>query len=163
MCYGTFMTEDTHPKLRLDHFLPYRLSVLSNAVSREIGGIYEGDFDLSVWQWRIIAVLGETPGLTSTEVTQRTLMDKPTVSRAAASLVDRGLLRRDVDREDRRRVPLSLTPEGQAIYDQVVPQAVEREKALLSVLSEEERSKLHELLTRLSHAASPNTKLWSDF
>ncbi|MDJ0921507.1 MAG: MarR family transcriptional regulator [Henriciella sp.] len=157
------MSENTPPKLRLDNYLPYRLSVLSNAVSRLIGGVYEGDFDLSIWQWRIIAVLGETPGLTSTEVTQRTLMDKPTVSRAAASLVERGLLRRDVDTEDRRRVPLSLTDAGQAIYNQVIPEAIEKEKALLDVLSEDEQCQLHDILTRLARVASPGTKLWDDF
>ncbi|MEO0608095.1 MAG: helix-turn-helix domain-containing protein, partial [Pseudomonadota bacterium] len=75
--------------LSLDGFLPYRLSVLSNAVSRKIADIYEREFDLSVWQWRIIAVVGEREGLTSTEVAQRTLMDKPTVSRDNPPLPDR--------------------------------------------------------------------------
>ena len=51
-----------HPQetLRLDGFLPYRLSVLSNAVSRKIADMYEREFDISIWQWRIIAVLGES-------------------------------------------------------------------------------------------------------
>lgn len=150
------------PSLRLDGFLPYRLSVLSNAISRRIADIYEREFDLSVWQWRIIAVLGERDGLTSTEVAQRTLMDKPTVSRAAASLIDRGIIERHIDREDRRRAPMSLTEEGQAIYAAVIPRALESESALLKALSAEETELLHRLLSKLAGVASPDDALWTE-
>lgn len=154
------MTES--PALRLDSFLPYRLSVLSNAVSSKIAGIYEAEFDLSVWQWRIIAVLGETGDLTSTEVAGRTLMDKPSVSRAATSLIERGILSRNVDEDDRRRAPLSLTVEGRAIYAAVIPRALACEKELIDALSEDETADLHRLLTRLSRVASPDQPLWGD-
>jgi len=149
------------PDLRLDGFLPYRLSVLSNAVSRRISDIYEREFDLSVWQWRIIAVLGETDDLTSTEVAVRTLMDKPTVSRAAASLIERGILSRTTDLEDRRRAPLALTEEGRAIYAAIIPRALACEKELLDALSEADKIALDNILTKLSAAASPERTLWS--
>ena len=151
-----------NPALKLDGFLPYRLSVLSNAVSRKIAKIYEQEFDLSVWQWRIIAVLGEREGLTSTEVAQRTLMDTPTVSRAAASLIERGILERHIDRDDRRRAPMRLTDEGQAIYAAVIPLAKSSEQELLDALSEEEISVLHKLLSRLSAVVSADVPLWGD-
>ena len=148
--------------LSLDGFLPYRLSVLSNAVSRKIARIYEQEFDLSIWQWRIIAVLGERGGLTSTEVAQRTLMDKPTVSRAAASLIERGILERHIDREDRRRAPMRLTDEGEAIYAAVIPRARESERELLDALSETESETLHNLLSRLAAVVSPDMPLWGE-
>ena len=148
--------------LSLDSFLPYRLSVLSNAVSRKIAKIYEQEFDLSIWQWRIIAVLGERGGLTSTEVAQRTLMDKPTVSRAAASLIERGILERQIDREDRRRAPMRLTDEGEAIYAAVIPRARESERELLDALSETESETLHNLLSRLAAVVSPDMQLWGE-
>ncbi|NQY98790.1 MAG: winged helix-turn-helix transcriptional regulator [Henriciella sp.] len=150
------------PALKLDGFLPYRLSVLSNAVSSKIAAIYEREFELSVWQWRIIAVLGERGGLTSTEVAQRTLMDKPTVSRAAASLIERGILERHIDSDDRRRAPMQLTEEGQAIYAAVIPRALENERELLDALSPEEAETLHALLSRLSAVVSPDNPLWGD-
>ena len=150
------------PALKLDGFLPYRLSVLSNAVSGKIAKIYEQEFELSVWQWRIIAVLGEREGLTSTEVAQRTLMDKPTVSRAAASLIERGILERHIDRDDRRRAPMRLTDEGQAIYAAIMPRAVESERELLDALTADEAETLHHLLSRLSAVASPDMPLWGE-
>lgn len=150
------------PALKLDGFLPYRLSILSNAVSRKIADIYEREFGLSVWQWRIIAVLGEREGLTSTEVAQRTLMDKPTVSRAAASLIERGILERSIDLEDRRRAPMRLSTEGQAIYAAVIPMALDSEREFLNALSEAEAQTLHALLSRLAGVVSPDKPLWSD-
>ena len=150
------------PALKLDGFLPYRLSVLSNAISSKIAGVYEREFELSVWQWRIIAVLGEREGLTSTEVAQRTLMDKPTVSRAAASLIERGILERHIDADDRRRAPMRLTEEGQAIYAAVIPRALEHERELLDALTTQEAETLHALLSRLSAVVSPDNPLWGD-
>lgn len=151
-----------NPALSLDGFLPYRLSVLSNAVSSKIAKIYEQEFELSVWQWRIIAVLGEREGLTSTEVAQRTLMDKPTVSRAAASLIERGILVRSIDSDDRRRAPMRLTDEGRAIYAAVIPRAIESERELLDAISAEEAETLHRLLSRLSRVVSPDKPLWGE-
>ncbi|GAB5456175.1 MAG: MarR family transcriptional regulator [Henriciella sp.] len=151
-----------NPALSLDGFLPYRLSVLSNAVSSKIAKIYEQEFELSVWQWRIIAVLGEREGLTSTEVAQRTLMDKPTVSRAAASLIERGILERSIDSDDRRRAPMRLTDEGKAIYAAVIPRAMESERELLNAISEDEAETLHRLLSRLSAVVSPDKPLWGE-
>ena len=151
-----------NPALSLDGFLPYRLSVLSNAVSSKIAKIYEQEFELSIWQWRIIAVLGEREGLTSTEVAQRTLMDKPTVSRAAASLIERGILVRSIDSDDRRRAPMRLTDEGRAIYAAVIPRAIESERELLNAITEDEAETLHRLLSRLSAVVSPNKPLWGE-
>ena len=152
----------THEQLKLDGFLPYRLSVLSNAVSRKIADMYERDFNISIWQWRIIAVLGESDGLTATEVASRTLMDKPAVSRATASLLERDIISRKSDRADRRKAALALTRKGRDIYDAIIPRALAYERDLLQALSAEDAETLHRLLTRLSHIASPDRDLWSD-
>ena len=68
--------------LRLDGYLPYRLSVASNAVSRLIARAYEDRFGLTIPQWRLIAVLAEDGPLTQQAIGSRTVMDKVTVSRA---------------------------------------------------------------------------------
>ncbi len=155
------MTNAADDELRLDTFLPYRLSVLSNAVSRKIADMYEREFDISIWQWRILAVLGESEGLTSTQVAARTLMDKPAVSRAAASLVERGLITRTSDTSDRRKAELRLSGDGRKVYDAVIPRALAYERELLAALSEEDAQTLHRLLTQLADIASPDRNLWA--
>ena len=58
--------------LRLDSYLPYRLSVASNAVSGLIARAYEDRFGLTIPQWRLVCVLAEEGGLTqATEVPLR--------------------------------------------------------------------------------------------
>ncbi|MCR6644506.1 MAG: MarR family winged helix-turn-helix transcriptional regulator [Terricaulis sp.] len=73
-------------RLVLEQFLPYRLSILSNRVSRAIAARYAKAFDLTIPEWRIIAVLGRSPGLSAKDIAEATEMDKVAVSRAVARL-----------------------------------------------------------------------------
>jgi DNA-binding MarR family transcriptional regulator len=138
----------------LEQFLPYRLSLLSNTVSEGISIAYRNEHDLSVTEWRVIAVLGRFPGQTASEIVRRTAMDKVAVSRAVRKLLERGLVARSAHEEDRRRQPLMLTEDnGQALYRAIVPKALAYEKNLLESLTENERGALNGLLKKLQRAA----------
>jgi DNA-binding MarR family transcriptional regulator len=138
-----------HTVLELDRFLPYRLSVLSNRISQDIANLYSERFDLSVTEWRILAVLGRYPELSATEVAERTAMDKVAISRAVTSLLAGGRLKRRTHGADRRRSVLSLSAKGLRVYDEIVPLALAYERRLLDGLPAEERAALHRLLTRM--------------
>ena len=138
--------------LRLEEFLPYRLSVLSNRISQDIARLYQDRYGLSITEWRAMAVLGRFPGLSANEVAERTAMDKVAVSRAVSGLVERGLVQREFHSEDRRRSVLGLSEAGQAVYDEVAPLALQMEAALLEGLNEHERDTLHRLLDKLDAA-----------
>jgi DNA-binding MarR family transcriptional regulator len=144
-----------HATLDLEHFLPYRLSVLSNRVSQTIAGAYARRFGIGVTEWRVIAVVGRYPGLSANAVAARTAMDKVAVSRAVARLLDRGLLQREMHGDDRRRSVLQLSEDGYRIYDEVVPLALDCERRLLEQLSDEERATLHALIDRLMQDGLP--------
>jgi DNA-binding MarR family transcriptional regulator len=138
-----------HAVLELDRFLPYRLSVLSNRVSQDIARLYAERFGLGITQWRILAVLGRYPDLSATEVAERTAMDKVAVSRAVASLLEAGLLRRRAHGADRRKSVLELSARGYRIYDEVAPLALAFEQRLLAGLAPDERQTLLALLDKL--------------
>jgi DNA-binding MarR family transcriptional regulator len=138
-----------HAVLELERFLPYRLSVLSNRISSAIAGAYSQRFDLTVTEWRVMAVLGRAPDLSANQVAQRTAMDKVAVSRAVARLLDAGRLLRSFDDDDRRRSVLRLSEAGYAVYDQIVPMALGFEQQLLGELPADERDLLFRLLDRL--------------
>lgn len=140
-------------KLLLDRFLPYRLSVASNAVSQVIARAYESTHGLSMQEWRVIAVLGEAERLTQQGIVAKTKMDKVTVSRAARSLEDRDILRREANEDDARSLWLSLTAEGRKIYVKVVPAAVDLEREVLEGFSAKEIATLEGLLERLEESA----------
>ncbi len=135
--------------LDLERFLPYRLSVLSNRISADIAQLYETRYGLAIPEWRVIAVLAKRPGLSATEVAQRTAMDKVAVSRAVSSLLDAGRIQRDIDGDDRRRSVLRLTDAGKGVYEDIAPQALAYEQRLLGSLRGDERQALDRLLARM--------------
>ncbi|MBM4218016.1 MAG: winged helix-turn-helix transcriptional regulator [Gammaproteobacteria bacterium] len=134
------------PRLQLDRFLPYRLSVLSNLVSSAIAGSYSSRFGISIPEWRVMAVLAIQPELSAAEVAERTAMDKVAVSRAVSSLLDKGRIERSISPGDRRRSILKLSAEGTRIYREVVPLALRHEQSLIDVLDSTDRQALERIL-----------------
>ena len=139
--------------LQLDSYLPYRLSVASNAVSGLIARAYEDRFALSVPQWRLICVLAEDGGKTQREIVDRTVMDKVTVSRAARGLSARRLIGRSENRADGRSHVLTLTEEGRRLHAEIAPLALAIEAELLAGFSKAERAQMMALLKRLEACA----------
>lgn len=138
--------------LSLDDFLPYRLSIASNAVSDAVAGAYRTLFGLRIPEWRLVAVLAEGGNMSQQALCGRTRMDKVTVSRAAIALADRGLIARASNPEDQRSHLLTLTPEGWALYEQVAPKALEFERRIFAGFSEAERVQLQAMLDRIEAA-----------
>ena len=143
------MSAPANGKLDLEHFLPYRLSVLSNTVSSALAGAYARRFGLTIPQWRVVAVLARSPGLSAAGVAERTAMDKVAVSRAVTGLARSGRVRRVLAVSDRRRSVLTLTARGRAVYRQIVPLALAYERRLLRELSPAEQAQFDRLLGRL--------------
>jgi DNA-binding MarR family transcriptional regulator len=139
--------------LVLEEFLPYRLSILSNRVSRAIARRYASTFDLTIPEWRIIAVLGRRPGLTAKEVAEATEMDKVAVSRAVARLAASGRIAGRADPGDARRQLLALTRAGESVHARIAPIALASEERLLAALDARERLQLDALIERLLTAA----------
>ncbi|MGC4250251.1 MAG: MarR family transcriptional regulator [Sphingobium sp.] len=139
--------------LRLDQFLPYRLSVAANRVSNAIAGAYQRLFGLSVPEWRLIAVLAESEGATQNEIGQKTVMDKVTVSRAAHALAQRGLIVRSPNPRDGRSLRLFLSGEGHDLYCQIAPKALELEEHVFSSLSEDDLARFRDILDHVARKA----------
>ncbi|MEJ0059322.1 MAG: MarR family winged helix-turn-helix transcriptional regulator [Terricaulis sp.] len=139
--------------LVLEDFLPYRLSILSNRVSRAIAQRYADAFDLTIPEWRVIAVLGRRPGLTAKEIAEATDMDKVAISRAVSRLVAAKRVAARADPDDARRQPLELTAAGAAVHAQIAPVALECERRLLATLGARDKQTLDALLDRLLETA----------
>jgi len=137
------------PGFNLESFLPYRLSVTTNRVSRAFAAQYAQEFGISIPEWRAIAVLGAFAPLSSNEICQRTAMDKAKVSRAVASLLKRGLIARAVHATDQRLIQLTLSKSGRKIYEGVIPRARAIEAAVTKGLSKADVAHLHRILDRI--------------
>jgi DNA-binding MarR family transcriptional regulator len=140
---------------RLEEFLPYRLSVAAETVTHLIARHHLVQSDLAMPEWRLLAAVGRFGVLSPTVAGERTSMDKVKVSRAAAGLVGRGLLKQTHDPADGRGRLLRLTRKGAAIYAGIGPMARSIESSLAPSLTKAEWGALHKALGKLSsHAQS---------
>jgi DNA-binding MarR family transcriptional regulator len=137
------------PTLQLGDFVPFRLNRLAAEVSEHLAGIYRERFGLDVPEWRVMATVGPEHGCTAQYIASSTRMHKTRVSRAIAHLEERGLMTRVTSSEDRREMELRLTKAGQRMYAELVPLALERERALLACMSKEQLRAFRDGLDRL--------------
>jgi DNA-binding MarR family transcriptional regulator len=134
---------------QLGEFLPFRFSRLTERMSRSLAGVYADRFDLSVAQWRVLATLNETPGLTAKVVAERCNLDKVKVSRAVSGLEQRQLLTRRKDARDARASELRLAPKGQRMFRAITPLALQWENEFRNLLTVDEQRSLLQILARL--------------
>jgi DNA-binding MarR family transcriptional regulator len=142
------------PHLQLSEFLPYQLSISSNALSDLIARSYSGKFGLKIPEWRVIAVLGERKSTTQRDLVSATAMDKVSVNRASKAMVDRGLIARAPNTADGRSHHLMLTDMGRELYDQIVPLALSIEAELEQALGKEDAKLLADILLKLREQVS---------
>jgi DNA-binding MarR family transcriptional regulator len=135
---------------RLEDFLPYRLSVAANSVSRLFARHYAESYGLSIPEWRMLAIIGRFGTLSPSAVGESSEMDKVKVSRAAASLVARGLVKQTQDPNDGRGRLLRLTRKGIAVHQGMVPLACELEDQLAEGMTRTEWGSLLKALDKLT-------------
>jgi DNA-binding MarR family transcriptional regulator len=135
----------------LERFVPFRLSVLANRMTRAVAGVYARRYNVSAPEWRTLAVLGRFGAMTANSVVERTAMDKVRVSRAVTRLLELGFITRRTDPLDRRRAILDLTPSGQNVYKQIVPRALAVETELLQALDPDERAAFEAAISKLEN------------
>lgn len=146
----TALPNEAADAFQLEEFLPYRLAVASTQVSRLFMRNYAEDFGLTIPEWRVLAVVGRFQTLSPSAVGELTAMDKVKVSRAAASLVSRGLVKQSQDPSDGRGRLLRLTRKGVTLHGQVVPRARALEASLADGLSRTEWASLNKALAKLN-------------
>ena len=111
---------------------------------------YSDRYGLDVPEWRVMATLGfrETP-CSAQFISQCTRTHKSTISRAVTSLLERGVIERVENEDDRREYNLRLTRKGKKLYQELFPLLVRREQQILSCLSAQERKDFAHLLGKI--------------
>ena len=104
--------------------------------------------DISVIQWRVLAVLHGSPGLALREIVEKTAIDQPTLSRVIDQLHERALLERPARESDGRYLSLSLTKEGDALYERLWQLAWKHYQRGTANLTESETDTLISLLRK---------------
>ena len=134
------------PQFPLEQAWIYKVSVLSDRVARNVSVVLAEVSNLNLSQWRVIAAVADKQGRTASQVVAVTPMDKGIVSRAVASLVERGLLKRMASKTDGRLSHLLLTTEGNKIYRKIVTRLDESGASGRISIPEGEQARLNDLL-----------------
>ena len=145
--------KSAQPLLELERFLPYRLNVVAESVSRALSRLYAERYGIGVPEWRVMATLGEYERMTAKQVGAHSRMHKTKVSRAVAALEDKGLIERELNEEDMREAFVALTGRGLRVYQDLAPRALAFERVLDKTLGAGERAHLDAILRRLEERA----------
>ena len=140
-------------RLDLFKFVPFRLNRLAAEVSMALSSEYQTRYGLDIPEWRVLATLGFRKEPCSAQyISQCTRTHKSTISRAVTALLERELIERVANADDRREFRLRMTRKGKALYDELVPRLLRREQEILACLSAQERKELARLLGKIEHS-----------
>lgn len=123
----------------LSRLFTYNLSLLANMLSRGAAARYSREFGVTLMEWRVIGSLALDAPLSLQAISHRFDLDKGQSSRTVSGLLERGLVHRAVNGDDRRSLALTLTPAGWRLYRRIVESARARSERLLGCLDASER------------------------
>jgi DNA-binding MarR family transcriptional regulator len=137
-------------KLDLFSFVPFRLNRLAAEVSAALSSEYRERYGLDIPEWRVLATLGfRNEACSAQYISHCTRTHKSTISRAVTTLMERRLIERVENAEDRREFNLRLTRKGQALYEELIPRLKRKEQEILSCLTAEERKEFSLALSKI--------------
>lgn len=153
------------PAIPLEHWIGYRFSLIAARLGNYVAQMYTSRHDLTMPAWRSLAVIARYQPLTATQLANLTSSDAFKVARAIELLVRRGLIRRDVNKEDRRRASLSLTTEGRRVYKDIEKFSVRVERELIAGLEGSEHNMLLQSLDKLDRQLESRVRAndWETF
>jgi DNA-binding MarR family transcriptional regulator len=133
----------------LARYVPAYLTWTASKLSRGASGFYLKHFGVGIEVWRCLVLLAAEGACSANQVSRVIGMDKASVSRCFKSMQAGGLICIALDQTDGRARVAVLTSKGRALHDDIRDVALERERALLAVLSKDESSALLALLQRV--------------
>jgi DNA-binding MarR family transcriptional regulator len=142
------------PVIDHDELVSALLHNLSTRLTSGASMLYRHRFGLGMTEWRMMALLAKEPWITPQRICQVIGMDKAAVSRTMRVLERRSLVAIRPHNTRTRSVELALTDTGVALHNRIVVISLERERRLVSSLSDAETASLVEMLRRL-HRAVP--------
>jgi DNA-binding MarR family transcriptional regulator len=140
-------------RLDLFRFVPFRLNRLAAEVSAALSGEYQARYGLDIPEWRVLATLGFRNDACSAQyIVYCTRTHKSTISRAVTALMTRQLVERVENEDDRREFRLRLTRKGKALYEQLIPRLLRKEREIMSCLSLQEQRDFARMLGKIENS-----------
>ena len=132
--------------------LSYRLARLARANDRDAQSSLFNRYGMVLSEWRTLSVIRVTKPCTLRRLATEDFLDEGQMSRTVKMLVDRGWVAREPAPNDGRSSLLTLTPEGEAVYQAILPEVIEANEAMLDCLEPGERLHLMNALQKVLDA-----------
>jgi MarR family transcriptional regulator, lower aerobic nicotinate degradation pathway regulator len=134
---------------------PYRLEdqigyVLRRVTQRHLAIFAAAIPEVTTTQFAVLARLAETGPLSQNHLGRETAMDAATIKGVVGRLMALGYVATTADPGDRRRLTVTLTPEGAALFQKRKATARQVSQDTQGSLSPEEQATLMSLLARLT-------------
>ncbi len=147
------MVETVAPGADLKSFVTYRLARLQSQLNAQAIRVLKRHSDLSLTEWRVLAVTAEQGVSTLSDLSRDTGMDKGQLSRAVTSLVRRSYLRSQMNKKDHRQYMLRFTEAGQALHARLLPIMRARQAHLTEKVSASDLETAMRVIDQLEEAA----------
>jgi DNA-binding MarR family transcriptional regulator len=144
---GASMT-NKQPLSGLETHLGYWMRIVSNAVSHSFARKVESE-GVTVAEWVFLRMLHDVKGLAPSSLAERMGMTKGAISKLSDRLVEKGLVERKVNEDDKRGQTLSLTRKARALVPRLAKLADLNDAEYFSVLTTDERGVIERLLRRI--------------
>ncbi|KND59643.1 Transcriptional regulator, MarR family [Candidatus Burkholderia verschuerenii] len=127
----------------------WRLTLWANCYNEPIFTSLAQEFDVGRDEFNVLSCLASYGSMVARTICDVTGRPKNSISRAVNRLVERKMLKRKTNVNDRRESLLILNEAGLRLYERVLPLAVNRQQLMLESLSKEERESLDFILNKL--------------
>lgn len=134
-----------------DH-MPFQLLLLAKMIDRVSARQLHSAYGLSLAEWRVLAFVCSAGPASASEIGAAGEIDRAEISRAVTKLIDAGFITREQAENNRRRLIISATPEGEAEYRRVRDERRAYFHSIMAVIPEDERNRFAQHLEAMAIA-----------
>ena len=140
--------------MSIEQLLDYKIGQLRKLLDRYSSPAVSERFGLSLAEWRMLSHIHAGKSVTAFWLCRRLQADRAEVSRACASLIQRGYVLSKPNPADKRSALLELTRSGHAMYRRIMPIRLQLQKELTEALDRNEIAVLYQALDKLTDVIS---------
>lgn len=155
------MGVEVHTDVDLNTYMPYRIHKFSVLTSSR-DALDRNNRTVKIREWRIIMVLASFGPLTISEISQRLSADAASTTRGVQNLIKMKMAISRTLKTDKRKQIITLTDEGAATYDAIMPGRLAFSEKILAPLSPAERTQFFHLINLIENNLSGMTKAEDD-
>lgn len=104
---------------------------------------------ITIDQWLVVKSIMDNPEISQQEIAEKVFKDNASVTRIIELLVKAKYLKRTVNKEDKRRSNLLVTPEGEKVFENVYRVVLDNRSTALNNISNKEIETTSKVLTEI--------------